>query len=171
LFFGAWINTSQLDEQSSLFQPMPKARQQVATFGVTPDEVEAAFYEALQSADIEKLMACWADDDDIVCIHPGGPRVVGASAIRTAFDAIFGHEGSIQVQAESIRRISAVSSAVHNVLERIEVMTSEGPVHAFVLATNVYHLTPKGWRLVVHHASPGTQDEVQEIHQLPQVLH
>jgi ketosteroid isomerase-like protein len=150
---------------------MPKARQQVATFGVTPDEVEAAFYEALQSADIEKLMSCWADDDDIVCIHPGGPRVVGASAIRTAFDAIFGHEGSIQVQAESIRRISAVSSAVHNVLERIEVMTSEGPVHAFVLATNVYHLTPKGWRLVVHHASPGTQDEVQEIHQLPQVLH
>ncbi len=150
---------------------MPKARHQVATFGVTPDEVESAFYEALQSADIDKLMACWADDDDIVCIHPGGPRVVGASAIRTAFDAIFGHEGSIQVQAESIRRINAVSSAVHNVLERIEVMTSEGPVHAFVLATNVYHLTPKGWRLVVHHASPGTQDEAQEINQSHQVLH
>jgi ketosteroid isomerase-like protein len=150
---------------------MPKARQQVATLGVTPDDVEAAFYEALQSADIEKLMACWADDDDIVCIHPGGPRVVGASAIRTAFDAIFGHEGSIQVQAESIRRMSAMASAVHNVLERIEVMTSDGPVNAFVLATNVYHLTPIGWRLVVHHASPGTQDEVQEINQLPQVLH
>jgi ketosteroid isomerase-like protein len=151
--------------------PMPKARQQVAPFGGTPDDVEATFYEALQSADIEKLMSCWADDEDILCIHPGGPRVVGALAIRAAFDAIFGHEGSIQVQAESIRRMASMASAVHNVLERIQVMTSEGPAHAFVLATNVYHQTPRGWRLVVHHASPGTQDDVQEIHHSSQVLH
>jgi len=150
---------------------MPKAPPQAATLGGTPDEVEASFYEALQAADIEKLMACWADEEDILCIHPGGPRVVGAGAIRAAFDAIFGHEGSIQVQPEAIRRIDSMASAVHNVLERIEVMTSEGPVHAYVLATNVYHQTPQGWRLVVHHASPGTQDEVQEINQAPQVLH
>lgn len=150
---------------------MPKALPHAATLGGTPDEVEASFYEALQAADIEKLMACWADEEDILCIHPGGPRVVGAGAIRAAFDAIFGHEGSIQVQPEAIRRIDSMASAVHNVLERIEVMTSEGPVHAYVLATNVYHQTPQGWRLVVHHASPGTQDEVQEINQAPQVLH
>ena len=150
---------------------MPKARQQAPTSGATPDEVETAFYEALQTADIEKLMACWADEDDIMCIHPGGPRMVGALAIRAAFDAIFGHEGSIRVQADSIRRITAMASAVHNVLERIEVMTSEGPAHAVVLATNVYHRTPQGWRLVVHHASPGTQDEVHEINQVAQVFH
>ena len=150
---------------------MPKARLRAAALSSTPDEVEASFYEALQSADIEKLMACWADEEDILCIHPGGPRVVGAHAIRAAFEAIFGHEGSIQVQAESIRRVASMASAVHNVLERIEVMTSEGPVHAFVLATNVYHQTPRGWRLVLHHASPGTQDEVQEINPAPQILH
>ena len=150
---------------------MPKARQQAATLGCTPDEVEATFYEALQSADIEKLMSCWADDEGILCIHPGGPRVVGALAIRAAFDAIFSHEGSIQVQAESIRRVTTQFSAVHNVLERIEVMTTDGPAHAYVLATNVYHRTPQGWRLVVHHASPGTQDEALEINQTNQVLH
>jgi ketosteroid isomerase-like protein len=151
--------------------PMSKARQQANNLSGTPDEVEAAFYEALQSADIEKLMACWADEDDIVCVHPGGPRVVGMGAIRAAFDAIFGHEGSIHVQAESIRRVDTLTGAVHSVLERIDVMTSEGPAHAYVLATNVFHKTPQGWRLVVHHASPGTQDEVQEINQLAQVLH
>jgi len=150
---------------------MPKARQHAAALSGTPDEVEASFYEALQAADIEKLMACWAEDDDIVCIHPGGPRVVGSGAIRAAFDAIFGHEGSIQVHPESIRRIAALGSSVHHVLERIEVMTSDGPVQAYVLATNVYHQTPHGWRLVAHHASPGTQDAVQEINQAPQVLH
>ena len=84
---------------------MPKARAHAAAFGGTPDEVEASFYEALQSADIEKLMSCWAEDDDIVCIHPGGPRIVGAGAIRAAFDAIFAHEGSIHVHPEAIRRV------------------------------------------------------------------
>jgi len=150
---------------------MSKASPQTATLGGTPDEVEAAFYEALQSADIEKLMACWSDDDEVICIHPGGPRVVGLGAIRAAFDAIFAHEGTIHVQPEAIRRIDTMASAVHNVLERIEVMTSGGPVQACVLATNVYQQTPQGWRLVMHHASPGTQDEVQEINQAPQVLH
>jgi ketosteroid isomerase-like protein len=150
---------------------MPKARQQANNLSGTPDEVEALFYEALQLADIEKLMACWADEDDIVCIHPGGPRVVGMGAIRAAFDAIFGHEGSIHVYPESIRRVDTLTEAVHSVLERIEVMTSDGPAKAYVLATNVFHKTPHGWRLVVHHASPGSQDDVQEINQFAQVLH
>ncbi len=171
LSFMASINTAKCKLPAHKNPPMPKASQPLAPVGGTPDAVEASFYEALQAADIEKLMACWADEDDIVCIHPGGPRVVGAGAIRAAFDAIFGHEGSIHVHPEHIRRVTAMGSAVHCVLERIEVMTGEGPVHAFVLATNVYHQTPQGWRLVLHHASPGTQDEVQEINQAPQTLH
>ena len=55
----------------------------------SPDEIEQEFYEALQNADIERLMAVWSDDDDICCVHPNGPRVVGAAAIRAAFDAMF----------------------------------------------------------------------------------
>jgi uncharacterized protein len=38
-------------------------------------------------------MAVWADDDEIVCVHPGGPRVVGAAAIRASFEAIFANGG------------------------------------------------------------------------------
>lgn len=150
---------------------MPKARQQVAPLGGTPDEVEATFYEALQSADIEKLMACWADEDDVVCIHPGGPRVVGFSAVRAAFDAMFSNGGAILARPESIRRIDSLAAAVHNLLERVEVMTPEGPVQAYVQATNVYHKTPQGWRMVVHHASPGDESEAQEVNQTTQVLH
>ena len=36
------------------------------------DDTENAFYDALQCGDIEKLMDCWADEDNIVCVHPGG---------------------------------------------------------------------------------------------------
>lgn len=134
------------------------------------DDIETAFYEALQGGDIDRLMACWADEDDIVCVHPGGPRHVGAGAIRAAFDAMFAN-GSIRAHPEKVRKIEAMGASVHSVFERIEVMTEEGPRHAYVIATNVYHKTAQGWRLVAHHASPGTPREMQEVSDSPQVLH
>ena len=149
---------------------MPKVKSQAAVVGGSADDVEAAFYEALQTADIERLMACWADDDEIVCVHPGGPRVVGIGAIRATFDAIFAN-GSIRAWPEQVRKVEALASVVHNVLERVDVMTETGPAHAYVLATNVYHKTAQGWRMVAHHASPGSQTEAQEINDSPQVLH
>ena len=149
---------------------MSKTKNQAAIVGGSADEIEAAFYEALQKGDIEKLMACWADEDEVVCVHPGGPRVVGTLAIRAAFDAMFSN-GSIRAVPQQVRKVESLTSVVHNVLERIEVLTEGGPAHAYVLATNVYHRTAQGWRMVVHHASPGTQNEAQEINEAPQVLH
>jgi uncharacterized protein (TIGR02246 family) len=125
------------------------------TLGATPDELEARFYEALQRADLEALMSVWADDDEIVCVHPGGPRVVGAAAIRASFEAIFAN-GAIPVKPEQVRRLDALSGTVHHLVETIEVKTDEGPRTAYVMATNVYLQTALGWRLVAHHASPGS---------------
>ncbi|RZJ21487.1 MAG: DUF4440 domain-containing protein [Haliea sp.] len=142
----------------------------VSPGGGTADDIEAAFYEALQTGDIDKLMACWADEDDIVCVHPGGPRLMGPGSIRAAFDAMFAN-GTIRAQAEKVRKVETMSASVHSVLERIEVMTEEGPRHAYVIATNVYHKTVQGWRMVAHHTSPGTPREMQEISDSPQVLH
>ena len=149
---------------------MPKAKKQAAIVGGSADDIEAAFYEALQSADIDKLMVCWADEDEIVCVHPGGPRLVGMGAIRAAFDAMFSN-GSIRAWPEGVRKIESLASSVHSVRERIEVLTDEGPREAYVIATNVYHKTPQGWRMVAHHASPGSEQEAQEISEVPHVLH
>ena len=117
---------------------MIKAKFQAAAFGGTPDDVEAAFYDAMQHGEVDKLMACWADEDDIVCVHPGGPRLMGPVAIRAAFEAMFAN-GTIQASPQHLRRVESVASAVHSLVERIEVMTPEGPRHAYVVATNVFH--------------------------------
>ena len=137
----------------------------------SPDDVETQFYEALREADIDKLMALWADDDEVFCVHPGGPRVVGALAIRTAFEAMFTSSGRIHAQPERVRRVVSLDSAVHNLVERIELQTSEGRRTGFVVATNVYIRTAQGWRMVAHHASPGTAQEAPEIVEAPAVLH
>jgi len=136
----------------------------------SPDDIEAQFYEALQRGDIEQLMAVWSDDDDIVCVHPGGPRVVGPGAIRAAFDGMFGN-GSIDARPDKVRRLHSPGCAVHSVLEQIRVLTNEGPQTAWVIATNVYVQTALGWRMVAHHASPGVQREVQEVVETGSTLH
>ena len=149
---------------------MSRTKKQAAAVGGTADDIEAAFYEALQNADLEKLMACWADEDDLVCVHPSGPRLVGMPAIRSAFDAMFS-KGSIRAWPESVRKIESIASSVHNVRERIEVLTEEGPRLVYVIATNIYHKTAQGWRMVAHHASPGADQEPQEVTPTPHVLH
>jgi uncharacterized protein (TIGR02246 family) len=134
------------------------------------DDVENEFYEALQHGDIDRLMALWSDDEEIACVHPGGPRLVGAPAIRASFDAMFTN-GAIDAQPQKVRRLDAHSTAVHSVLERIRVLTPEGERFAWVVATNVYVKSAQGWRLVAHHASPGTNAEVQDVVETTSTLH
>ncbi len=148
--------------------PHPKAK--TAALMASVDDVETQFYEALQRADIERLMAVWSDDDEIVCVHPGGPRVVGPGAIRATFEAIFAN-GAIPVRPERLKRVESAGCAVHNLLERVDIKTTEGVQTAWVIATNVYLKTAQGWRLVVHHASPGSSREMPEIVDAPSTLH
>jgi hypothetical protein len=60
---------------------------------------------------------------------------------------------------------------VHHLVERVEVITPQGARQAYVIATNVYHLTPQGWRMVAHHASPGTPEDAADVGSKPTVLH
>jgi ketosteroid isomerase-like protein len=136
----------------------------------TADDTETAFYDALQHGDLERLMECWADEDDIVCVHPGGARLVGHAAIRAAFETLFAH-GNVKAHADRVRRLDAGTCRVHSVIERIEVMGDDGPANAWVVATNVYAKTAQGWRLVSHHASPGSRNEPTDSLSAPTVLH
>ncbi len=146
------------------------ARTKITPPLASPDDIEQQFYEALQAGDIERLMAVWSDDEDISCVHPGGPRVVGAAAIRAAFESIFSN-GVVNAQPEKVRRLQTHTCAVHSVLEHIRVMTTEGPQSGWVIATNVYVQGTQGWRLVAHHASPGSAREVQDMVEVAAVLH
>lgn len=140
---------------------MPRTAAQQAALVASPDDTEAQFYEALQHADLEHLMALWADDEEVACVHPGGPRIVGLPAIRATFAAVF-ERGAVQVHPERVRRLHSGDCAIHHVLERVQLHGEAAPT-SWVIATNVYLKTAQGWRLVLHHASPGNPGDVQEL--------
>ena len=150
-------------------QARPKA--QTAALMASPEDTEHQFYEALQTADLERLMGVWAEEDEVSCVHPGGPRVVGLGAIRLAFANVFS-QGPINAHPERVRRLQTHDTAVHQVLERVHLNGPDGQQQsAWVIATNVYLKTALGWRMVVHHASPGTAHDVQEVAAEAATLH
>lgn len=118
---------------------------------VSSEETEAAFYDAVSRADVDAVMALWADDEDIVCIHPGAPRLVGHASIRAAWESIF-QRGGVHIRPVQVHVTRNMTTAVHNIIEEVHRPVSQQPdVH--ILATNVYMKMPSGWRIVSHHAS------------------
>ncbi len=134
---------------------MPQSALRAALAG-SPDELEAAYYDALQKGDIEHVMACWADDDEIVCVHPGGARLLGPMEIRAAYAAML-ERGGLQARPTQVVCVQALACCMHSVLEQVHIALPDGVRDALVWATNVYHKTSKGWRLVAHHASAAQQ--------------
>lgn len=116
-----------------------------------PEAAETAFYDAIARADLDTLMTLWADEDEIVCIHPGASRLVGHAAIRASWEAIF-DRGGVHIHPAQRHVVASSMSAVHNIIEEIRRNDGEAP-ERHVLATNIYLKTSKGWRIVLHHAS------------------
>lgn len=133
----------------------------------SPQEAEAAFYQALERGDLDAMMTVWSEDEEIVCVHPGGSRITGYALVREAWRHIFSGGRRLQVQLLALSTVHAPFFAVHSVIEQITVV-GEKHLAAPVAATNVFVRGAQGWRMIVHHASavpPGS------IGDAPTVLH
>lgn len=119
----------------------------------TAQDAETAFYEALERADLEAMMAVWSEDEEIVCVHPGGQRHAGQAQVREGWRQMFAGGPSMRVQIGQQVVMTGMMVEVRNVHEHITVAGEQQPRPPMV-TTNVYLRTPSGWRMVVHHASP-----------------
>jgi ketosteroid isomerase-like protein len=148
----------------------PRALKATQALMTSADETEASFYDAMRHGDVDRVMACWAEDEEIACVSPGGPRTVGTVAVRAAFAATL-VAGPVHITIEHVRRMETAVCAVHHVTEKVQAMTSEGLQTAFVIATNVYLRTPQGWRMVAHHASAGMPQDLPDMVEPHSTLH
>lgn len=122
----------------------------------TPEDAETAFYEAFERADLAAMMAVWAADDDIVCVHPQGPRLAGLEAVRDSWTRIFAQGMRLTVRTTEARHFHGQTLAVHAVVEQLSA-PGEASASPPLFATNVYMLTEAGWRMTLHHASPAPE--------------
>jgi ketosteroid isomerase-like protein len=141
----------------------------------TPQDAEAAFYEALERADFDAMMEVWSDDEEVCCIHPGGPRLTGYEQVRENWAQIFKSGQRLHVHLSDQVIVSGIMFSVHSLHENILVRDERGTAGArsVVVATNVFLRAGSGWRMVLHHGSPAPAPVVRRDVpvEAPKVLH
>lgn len=127
----------------------------------TPEQAESAFYSAFQTADLEAMMAVWSKDENIVCIHPHGPRLTGTVDIRNSWHQIMENSPRMSMRIDSLNAVISEEIAIRFVNEHILVGSNVEPEFT-IMATNIFQRTSGGWRMILHHASP-TPEAIRNI--------
>ncbi len=120
--------------------------------------VHAQFYAAFEQADYDAMQDLWCTDDGIVCVHPGAQPIRGRSSVMRSWMALMANTPYIQffltgVDAVVVGELASVT-CTENVLSAAPDTSLGVFAGGSAAATNVFRLTPAGWRLWIHHASP-----------------
>ena len=140
------------------------------TLYASPQDAEAAFYDAFMKRDLDAMMGVWSDDDEVYCVHPRGPRITGVAQVRDSWRQIFASGQSVRFEVREHHTLHAMMVSIHSVYEQIT-LAGEERTRACIIATNIYMRTDHGWRIMVHHASPAPVPEVAREPRRAKTLH
>ena len=139
----------------------------------TAQDCEAAFYEALEAGDLEAMMEVWAEDEEVVCVHPGGPRLAGIDFVRESWALIFASGQKLKVHLSHLSEVNGMMLSIRSVHENLS-LAGDVASKQTVVTTNVYIRGASGWRMVVHHGSMAPvapQQQSIRVEDGPKILH
>ncbi len=119
----------------------------------SPEAAEAAFYAAFEARSLDAMMAVWASDESIACLHPLAAPLNGRAAVAAGWKSLFEAAGQFRVQVELAHDIREAGQVIRIVREYLTIGQETRP-RPPILATNLYRRGTDGWHMVLHHASP-----------------
>lgn len=133
------------------------------------EAVNAEFYAAFESADLDRMSLVWADGahaDDVVCVHPGWPLLRGRGTVLRSWALIMANTPYIQfVLTDTQVRVSgdqAVVTCSENIITAVEESANAPTSGGSVVTTNAFIRTDEGWRMWLHHGSPVLNREEED---------
>lgn len=105
----------------------------------------AAYYHAFATADFAEMCRIWAEDD-VSCVHPGWPVLIGRQAILDSYRDILRNPN--QERIEHGNDTAMVSGNEGRVL-CVEIVGGTA-----LAATNWFRRIEGTWRMIHHQASP-----------------
>jgi ketosteroid isomerase-like protein len=115
-------------------------------------------YAAFEEADLDRMEAVWDDGDDVRCVHPGWPALVGRARVMRSWSVLMANTTYIQFFLTGVTTQVdgnvAVVTCEENILTGIDDPDGGLGGSQQVLATNVFRRRGDRWRLWMHHASP-----------------
>ena len=119
------------------------------------EAANAAFYDAFEALDLDRMEERWARTDDAWCVHPGGELLLGWSRVRRSWVAIFANAEYLQFILTDVTVERSGDLAVVRCTENV--LAPSGPRGlrgAQAHAVNVFVRRDGSWLLLAHHAAP-----------------
>ncbi len=119
----------------------------------SPQDVEDAFYDAIEAQDLQTLGRLWEASEQIACLLPMKPLFIGRQAVLAAWERLFDDDHHLDIEVRHLAWVEAPSLAIHYVEERATVsgQPQGGPP---LYATNIYRQGADGWHLILHQNAP-----------------
>jgi ketosteroid isomerase-like protein len=105
----------------------------------------AAYYRAFSDGDLKAMSRIWADDN-VSCIHPGWPVIIGRQAILESYREILRNPSQERVDPRNETALIGGDEA--------RVICVEFVGGAALAATNLFRRIEGAWRMTHHQASP-----------------
>lgn len=119
------------------------------------------YYDAFQELNLTRLGQLWWRDETATCAHPGWDLRYGWPAVRQTYREIFRSTRSIRFSLGNVRvRVVGDLGYVTCIENLVSEERDSGDYLGAVLATNVFERRNNEWRLVHHHASPFSVEEL-----------
>lgn len=139
--------------------------------------VHRAFYDAVETGDVDLMASLWVDDPDVSCVHPGAMPLRGTAAVLRSWTVLMANIGYIQffltdIEVAAFPRdadepSTVVVTCTENILSGDGMSSAESFAGGKAVCTSILVADPstgsgKGWKLWSRHASPIAELNVEE---------
>ncbi len=119
----------------------------------TPQAVEDAYYDALESRDADLMARVWDDSPDIACVLPMQPMAYGGQ-VRDMMRELLRSERPVDIRVTHHLWVEIGDVAIHYVTE-YDNAPDAPPGAPGIFATNAFRRRGEaGWAMILHQNSP-----------------
>jgi ketosteroid isomerase-like protein len=119
------------------------------------------FYQAFNRGDLNLMQSVWANNESVVCIHPGWEVIRGFDGIIQSWENIFAGSENLEIKLSDIK-VTDGGMVWVSCQENLFAMSTSGVQVSKVHATNLFEKIEDQWKMVLHHASSVPQLSRQE---------
>ncbi|MCW2800446.1 MAG: hypothetical protein JWQ70_1918 [Aeromicrobium sp.] len=126
--------------------------------------VHRAFYDAIETGDVDLMASLWVDDPNTSCVHPGATPLRGTVSVLRSWTVLMANVGYIQFflteleltafPRESSEPTTVAITCTENILSGSVPSAEETFTGGKAICTSILVRDTSGWKFWSRHASP-----------------
>lgn len=129
-----------------------------------PLAVHRAFYDAVESGDVDLMASLWVDDPDTSCVHPGAVSLRGTAQVLRSWTVLMAGVDYVQFFLTDVEVVllprgaddpqTAVVVCTENILSGVQLSSPDAFAGGRAVSTSILVRDGATWRFWSRHASP-----------------